>query len=1135
MEMKSIRFAAVMAVLLALALVFMAPVGAETCTEESCTHVAAVGEEHYSTLQEALDAASDENVVLLQDITIVGIPSISGNIYNAIYESDNLESDDPADDGLFYAPYQNEITSHGVLIGTVDNPAVLTMSGSYTGSNAVLLSGKMTVTGGSGIYGSEESMKAWMNVNVNGGYTFGVGYSTSEDISGLTFDETNPIVLLELQSGAEIARIGHIFVGSDDHDKGENAYVLNIDSGATIKDFGQLTTRGDGTINVDGSIICFTTKSYQSSSAADTSMHENAKDGGHSNNNGIINVGESGSIKIDSMNVGRKPSLNTGNAELNVNGGTVEFTNYINVGYDSSERIGEINLNDGAKLISQASTYTLKYNNGKTAGTETKTKAAGTLTIGVAANGVVNMDASSKISVGTINVGESGSIIIDASDFTASEATKVIEQTVGTTSLEEKVTVNNLPAGYLVSYEDGDVTIVPSVASITTDGTTVGYATLQAAVDAAENGQTITIISDIDLKDSTVNIPAGKEVTLDLNGKTIAVTESATGSYGFINVVKGTFTLDDSVGNGKITLDAENDRDWNAYSSVISVQQGSAIINGGTIQHLGGTDMAYGIDVLLNSGIGDASLTVNDGSIISPYRAIRLFPNSIVDDTTTLSLEINGGSISGDNAGIWIQLPGSCYLAKPNVEFTVTDGTISSTNRAIYSSTQGNSFYNTEISIEKGTFNGDVELSYGLDNRCADESAETPCSYCKGKCLDDVQVKDLETVTVSGGTFTGKVFSNGVYEPENKKQAMGPFVTGGTFSEDPSEYVKDTHEAVLVGGKYVVAEKDSLKSGISATDVGFDSVKVGYTQPEAKKVTVTNTGDVDVVLLQPTVENYIVTGFTDGILTILAGESAEFTIQPEAGLAVGNYGVEEVTLEAEDGATAIFEVSFLVYQPSSGGSSKPTDEPVDPEQPDEQETPVDDEPEAGESTVETEVTDGGEVELETPVEAPVEGEGGAPAADKEEAKITTVVLPTGTEGKVEFIPVSEQPAPAGKETQTKKVFEINVPTYEKGKAAVIKFTMTVAELAADGKEAADVALWHFDEETGEWTKLVTSYTIVDGIVYFEAITNDFSPFAIVYEDEPVDEPVDEPETPASPAPVLGLITALGAAVLLRRK
>ena len=98
--------------------------------------------------------------------------------------------------------------------------------------------------------------------------------------------------------------------------------------------------------------------------------------------------------------------------------------------------------------------------------------------------------------------------------------------------------------------------------------------------------------------------------------------------------------------------------------------------------------------------------------------------------------------------------------------------------------------------------------------------------------------------------------------------------------------------------------------------------------------------------------------------------------------------------------------------------------------------------------------------------------------------------------------------------------------------------MTVAEIEADGKTAADVALWHYDEETGEWTKLVTTFTIVDGVVYFEAITNDFSPFAIIYDDAPVEEPeqpTEEPETPASPAPVLGVLAALGAAAVLRRK
>ncbi|MBQ4134565.1 MAG: InlB B-repeat-containing protein [Methanocorpusculum sp.] len=206
---------------------------------------------------------------------------------------------------------------------------------------------------------------------------------------------------------------------------------------------------------------------------------------------------------------------------------------------------------------------------------------------------------------------------------------------------------------------------------------------------------------------------------------------------------------------------------------------------------------------------------------------------------------------------------------------------------------------------------------------------------------------------------------------------------------------------------------------------------------------------------------------------------------------------------------------------SSSSSSKPTT-PTEPETPVVPETP-----EAGEVTVETEVTDGGEVELETPAA------GGSAAADEDETKITSVVLPTGTEGKVEFVPISEQAAPAGKETQTKKVFEINVPNYEKGKPATIKFQMTVAELEADGKTAAQVALWHFDEETGEWTKLVTSYVIVDGVVYFEAITNDFSPFAIIYEDAPAEEPTEEPVE--TPAPILAVLAGLGAAVVLRRK
>ncbi|MBO5431397.1 PGF-pre-PGF domain-containing protein [Methanocorpusculum sp.] len=268
-----------------------------------------------------------------------------------------------------------------------------------------------------------------------------------------------------------------------------------------------------------------------------------------------------------------------------------------------------------------------------------------------------------------------------------------------------------------------------------------------------------------------------------------------------------------------------------------------------------------------------------------------------------------------------------------------------------------------------------------------------------------------------------------------------------------------------------------------------------------------------------------------GTLAFTLGEGVYSNVNPSAYIAEGMEVVQPGNL---------YKVQVYVDRSSSSSSSVKPEEPEQPEEPVvEPETPTE-EPVAGEPTVETEVTDGGEVTFETPAEPenPDAGEpGDAPADAPAEPAVTGVVLPEGTDSEVAFIPVSEKPAPAGKEENTKKVFEINVPKYEKGKPATVKFTMTVAELEKDGKTAADVALWHHDEETGEWTKLVTTFVIKDGIVYFEAITFDFSPFAIVYEDTEL--PTDEPETPEqpteSPAPILAVLAGLGAAVVLRRK
>ena len=506
-------------------------------------------------------------------------------------------------------------------------------------------------------------------------------------------------------------------------------------------------------------------------------------------------------------------------------------------------------------------------------------------------------------------------------------------------------------------------------------------------------------------------------------------------------------------------------------------------------------------------------------------------------------LDIKNSEISGYTA-LYFKTIGT--LSAKGAQVTIADSTLTSTNNKQYVEGEKNPNAFGTMVFEATDVSVTLESGTTLEAESTDGYCRQAIFHFNENGYSDVSDGWYEIELIPGNTHV--TVNNGVTlltkGPNANIEQTGHGEDPLTI-DDINKFMSfengvitntDTLSAFLGNEQILESTADSMYKVVAktyeltatTTKVGFDSVKVGYTQPEPQPVTIKNAGNVPVTLVKPTYENFDVIDFpTD---TIAVDGEATFKIQPKAGLAVGNYGTTlDVTNTNNEKAT--FEVSFLVYQPSSGGSSKPVEEPEEPVV--EPEVPTE-EPEAGEATVETEVTDGGEVEFEAPVEEPEAGEGETPAAE-DEAKITGVVLPTGTEGKVEFVPISEQAAPEGKETQTKKVFEINVPTYEKGKPATIKFTMTVAELAADGKEAADVALWHFDEETGEWTKLVTSYTIVDGIVYFEAITNDFSPFAIVYEDEPVNEPVEEPETPASPAPVLGLIAALGAAVVLRRK
>lgn len=165
----------------------------------------------------------------------------------------------------------------------------------------------------------------------------------------------------------------------------------------------------------------------------------------------------------------------------------------------------------------------------------------------------------------------------------------------------------------------------------------------------------IKLLANIELE-NMIAIPSGKTVTLDLNGKTITGTDNATSSFGLINLNPGSnLTIKSTTAEGKIMLTATNNRGWNAYSSVISNQRATLTVGTNVvIEHLGGTDMAYGIDNLTNTGTEHAKTTIEGATIKSTYRAIRQFLNSTAAGVDNV-LHVKSGIIEGANKSIWMQ------------------------------------------------------------------------------------------------------------------------------------------------------------------------------------------------------------------------------------------------------------------------------------------------------------------------------------------------------------------------------------------------------------------------------------------------------------------------------------------------
>ena len=205
-----------------------------------------------------------------------------------------------------------------------------------------------------------------------------------------------------------------------------------------------------------------------------------------------------------------------------------------------------------------------------------------------------------------------------------------------------------------------NVEILPE-ASIPSEWTKVNSAsTLKDAL--AAKAPKIMLTADITIEDEVTAqtltlFTVNADTEINLNGHNITavrtIPHSISENIVLINVASGNLTLS---GCGVISLGhpaGSSNMGWNKLSSTLRIAGGSSSItinDAVIVEHTGGTDMAYAIDVYASSNA--ATVTMNGGALYSSYTAIRFFFPSA---TTTGSVNINAGALFGDSRDIWVQ------------------------------------------------------------------------------------------------------------------------------------------------------------------------------------------------------------------------------------------------------------------------------------------------------------------------------------------------------------------------------------------------------------------------------------------------------------------------------------------------
>lgn len=381
---------------------------------------------------------------------------------------------------------------------------------------------------------------------------------------------------------------------------------------------------------------------------------------------------------------------------------------------------------------------------------------------------------------------------------------------------------------------------------VITNAETINVKTMEELLNAVKGNNTVVLDDNITLnKVLEIN---GNNVVLDLNGKTITITEK------YIDLIKGSLEI-----TGKGTI--KDTRVLEATGSTMYVEGSTNKSDAGYSTLYVGKDItidttqwglsvwdtsakAYGVTVnfdgtIVSTGSKAGGITIQ-GNIKNDGTAINVPVINLSKTTKITATGSDGFPLYGAGAGQWNVVGATCEgingaLGVKSGRFNIDNATLKATGKPGVAEGYGNGINGVGAAIQiesNNTYFGKIELLITQNSQIISEKGNSIYHYSA-----QTGVNNLNELRIHDGNFVGDI----VFQENDKV-----YVKGGTFQTDSiGNYVENGYKLIkLSETKYTVSNINYIDVEGAEATITVDGKEYKYTSVmQDKKVTVNAKAD----------------------------------------------------------------------------------------------------------------------------------------------------------------------------------------------------------------------------------------------------------------------------------------------------